>query len=192
MPASSPGTACKPSFTIILILFKSFKAKLQKYLQLSEANHVQHFGLLRAETVDEIELEPIENSPEDEAADKVMQEGYDEMLYRQDLEYPRGGKHRGNMHQKAALLSEIGEIPDEESSIEEFAENDKNESMLTIPGGGALNATHKAKDTEISHCSVISKLSAGNAPAEAHLNTSNLVQSYPLSKKQSKKCTIEH
>lgn len=52
----------RPSFTLILILFKSFKDKLQKYLQKCKIKNTQYFGMLRSETVDEIELEPIDSN----------------------------------------------------------------------------------------------------------------------------------
>lgn len=78
----------RPSFTLILILFKSFKDKLLKYLQKSKIKNTQYFGMLRSETVDEIELEPIDSNFETDQ--DHLNEGYDEILYRQDVDYPRG------------------------------------------------------------------------------------------------------
>lgn len=52
----------KSSFTVILILFKSFETQLQKYLQAQKVKSIDYYGLLRNEQVDEIELEPIEDT----------------------------------------------------------------------------------------------------------------------------------
>jgi hypothetical protein len=81
--------------------------------------------MLRSETVDEIELEPIESHFGEEGQENLA-EGYDEILYRQDVDYSRGaaGPGRGlgirGAYRRTQILSEIGEIPDEESSMQDF------------------------------------------------------------------------
>jgi hypothetical protein len=68
-------------------------------------------------------LEPIESFA-DGKDDGVLKEGYDEMLYRQSLDFNRSGRlGRRDMNRRGHILSEIGEIPEEESSIDASAKN---------------------------------------------------------------------
>lgn len=99
----------RSSFTVILIILKPFKDKVAKYLQMSEQTLINHFGLLRKDAVDEIELEPIENQYDELLENDLMAEGYDELLYRHD----DSGKKKGKVGRQQ-LLSEICEIPDED------------------------------------------------------------------------------
>lgn len=80
-PQSPSSHVQRPSFTIILILFKSFKDKLKRYIEQSKVQNVQYFGMLRNDVVDEIELEPIETAEGYDGSDSIP-EGYDEMIYR--------------------------------------------------------------------------------------------------------------
>ena len=43
-------------------MFKSFNVQLKKYLEQQDKLNIQYYGLLRNEQVDEIELEPIEET----------------------------------------------------------------------------------------------------------------------------------
>lgn len=119
--------------------------------------------MLRNEVVDEIELEPIETN--DGIEGDHIGEGYDEMIYRQDLEYPRGsGKYlKGDYYRRNQILSEIGEIPEEESSMDDVV-NKAISSLHSINHDQLIN--NQNQTTEIKDGSQISS----NDQLEVSLN----------------------
>lgn len=107
-----------------MILFKTFRSKLAAYVNTSRKRNESHFGVLRKAAIDEIELEPIEHSIEQKDDVFNGQDG-DPLDLTANMALPRAA---GFGNQRAQLLSEICELTDEESSIQDF------QNPSSIPG----------------------------------------------------------
>lgn len=181
----------KSSFTVILILFKSFDKQLKAYLQAQKENQIRYYGLLRNEQVDEIELEPIEETGQaEESYDKgrhikeyceinnvrkangmnILQGKYDDIGFENQDEiiyenaYGVGSSRRiGELMPKrnVKLLSEIGEIPEEESSLKDsirMGTIQKNEFDKKLPAMNRFSTQLSAQALSQSHSRANSQL----------------------------------